>query len=79
MALGVVRAAQGRDAEAERLLRSVVDGLHESAFRSSEPEALRYLTAFLRERGRTDEAVPYEARLAELDVAAPAETAARIA
>src|SRR5215211_2791044 len=79
LALGVVRAAQGRDAEAERLLRSVVDGLHKSAFRSSEPEALRYLITFLRERGRTDEAVPYEARLAELDVAAPAESAARIA
>jgi class 3 adenylate cyclase/tetratricopeptide (TPR) repeat protein len=79
MALGVVRAAQGRDEEAERLLRSAVDGLHRSAFRSSEPEALRYLIEFLRERGRADEAVPYEARLAELDVSAPAETAARIA
>ena len=79
MALGVVRAAQGRDEEAERLLRSAVDGLHRSAFRSSEPEALRYLIGFLRERGRADEAAPYEARLGELDVSAPAETAARIA
>ena len=80
MALGVVRAAQGRDDEAERLLRSAVDGLHRSAFRSSEPEALRYLIAFLCERARADEAAPYEARLAELDVAAPpAESAARIA
>jgi class 3 adenylate cyclase/tetratricopeptide (TPR) repeat protein len=79
MALGVVRAAQGRDEEAERLLRSAVDGLHRSAFRSSEPEALRYLIGFLRERGRADEAAPYEARLADLDVSAPAETAARIA
>jgi predicted ATPase/class 3 adenylate cyclase len=79
MALGVVRAAQGRDEEAERLLRSAVDGLHRSAFRSSEPEALRYLVGFLRERGRADEAAPYEARLADLDVSAPAETAARIA
>ena len=79
MALGVVRAAQGRDEEAERLLRSAVDGLHRSAFRSSEPEALRYLIGFLRPRGRADEAAPYEARLAELDVSTPAETAARIA
>src|SRR5215211_1400094 len=79
MALGVVRAGQGRDEEAERLLRSAVDGLHRSAFRSSEPEALRYLIGFLRERGRADEAAPYEARLAELDVSTPAETAARIA
>jgi tetratricopeptide (TPR) repeat protein len=79
MALGVVRAAQGRDEEAERLLRSAVEGLHRSAFRSSEPEALRYLIGFLRERDRADEAAPYEARLADLDVSAPAETAARIA
>jgi tetratricopeptide (TPR) repeat protein len=79
LALGVVRAAQGRDEEAERLLRSATDGLNRSAFRSSEPEALRYLIAFLRERGRADEAARYEARLAELEVAAPAASAARIA
>ena len=80
MALGVVRAAQGRDEEAERLLRSAVDGLQKSAFTSSEPEALRYLVAFLQNRGREDEAVAYEARLAELNVSAePAESAARIA
>jgi class 3 adenylate cyclase/tetratricopeptide (TPR) repeat protein len=79
MALGVVRAAQGRDAEAERLLRSAADGLRRTAFRSSEPEALRYLIRFFRERGRSDEAEPYEARLAELEVAAPADRAARIA
>src|SRR4029453_14329223 len=80
MALGVVRSAQGRDEEAARLLGSAVDGLHRSAFRSSEPEALRYLIRFLRERGRTGEAVPYEARLAELDVSEPVEeTPARIA
>ncbi len=79
LALGAVRAAQGRDEEAEGLLRSAVDGMRKSAFRSSEPEGLRLLAAFLRERGRGDEAEPYEARLAELDVAAPAERAARIA
>jgi predicted ATPase/class 3 adenylate cyclase len=79
MALGVVRAAQGRDAEAERLLRSAAAGLRKSPFRASEPEALRYLIRFLRERGRSDEAEPYETRLAELDIGAPAERAARIA
>ena len=64
MALGVVRAAQGRDEEAERLLRSAVDGMRTSAFRSSEPEgAAATWSAFLRERGRSDEAEPYEARL----------------
>jgi tetratricopeptide (TPR) repeat protein len=80
MALGVVRAAQGRDEEAERLLRSAVDGLHRSAFRASEPEALRYLIRFLRERDREEDAAPYEARLEELvPDAAPMESASRIA
>jgi hypothetical protein len=79
MALGVVRAAQGRDEEAERLLKSAVDGLRLSRFRASEPEALRFLIEFLRERDRADEVGPYEARLAELDIAEPAESAARIA
>ena len=79
LALGVVRAAQRRDVEAERLLRLAVDGLHRSAFRASEPEALRYLIGFLCDRGRAEEAVPYEARLAELDLVVPTEPAARIA
>lgn len=79
MALGVVRAAQGRDVEAERLLRDAADGLRRTQFRSSEPEAVRYVIEFLRERGRDDEAVVYEARLAVLCAAEPAESAARIA
>jgi len=40
---------------------------------------LRYVIEFLRERGREDEAGAYEARLAEVCVAEPAESAARIA
>jgi predicted ATPase/class 3 adenylate cyclase len=78
LALGVVRAAQGRDEQAEHLLRAAAEGLRLTQFRATEPEALRELIAFLCERGRSDEAVPYEARLEEL-VPAPAESAARIA
>ena len=80
LALGVVRAAQGRDEQAEQLLRAAAEGLRLTQFRATEPEALVELIAFLRERGRSDEAVPYEARLEELvPAAAPAESAARIA
>jgi hypothetical protein len=75
-----VRAAQRRDSEAERLLREAADGLARTQFRSDEPEAVRELIAFLHEQGRADEAAPYEARLAELEVGEPeAESAAQIA
>ena len=56
MVLGLVRAAQGRDAEAELLLREAVDVLSETDFRNAEPEPLAALAAFLRERGRDEEA-----------------------
>ena len=56
----------------------MIRGMH-AMFYSSEPEALRYLIGFLCERGRAEEAVPYEARLAELDLVVPTEPAARIA
>ena len=75
MALGIVRAAQGRDEEAERLLRGAVDAIAATPFRSSEPEVLRELIAFLRERGRDEEAGPYERRLLELAPAATLATA----
>ena len=72
MALGIVRAAQGRDEEAEELLReaiAVVDGIA----RLIRLELLTALSRFLRERGRADEAQEYEAELADYEAAlAPA-------
>jgi tetratricopeptide (TPR) repeat protein len=75
-ALGAVRAAQGRDDEAEELLRSAVDLAREGSARAWELEPLERLAAFLRGRGREPEAAAYEARLAELS---PAASTARIA
>ena len=62
MALGVVRAAQGRDDDAEQLLRESVEGFVENGLRFAEQQALDELVAFLRARGRTDEAAIYEER-----------------
>ena len=69
MALGIIRAAQGRDEEAETLLReavAVVDGKDLLLIRR---ELLTSLAVFLRERGRVDEAEEYEAELAGYDAA----------
>ena len=62
MALGIVRAAQGRDDEAEQLLRESVDAFVESGLRFAELQALDELAAFLRARGRADEAEAREER-----------------
>ena len=75
-ALAAVRAAQGRDAEAEELFRSVFALTREGGFEVFELEALERFASFLRDRGREDEAATYEARLSEL---APATNTARIA
>jgi hypothetical protein len=62
MALGVVRAAQGRDDEAEQLLGEAVDAFVESCHRFAELQALEELSHFLRDRGRAEEAAAYEER-----------------
>ena len=62
MALGIVRAAQGRDDEAEQLLRDAVDGFVENGLRFAEQQALDELAVFLRARGRIDEADEAEER-----------------
>jgi len=76
-ALGQVRAAQGRDDEAEELLRAAVDQVAGTDFAEVEYETLRPLAQFLRERGREDEAAPFEDRREELFTAA--KSSARIA
>ncbi len=63
MALGIVRAAQGRDEEAEALLRDAVDVLKRQV-RLIRREVLKALVDFLRSRGREDEVEEFEAELA---------------
>jgi tetratricopeptide (TPR) repeat protein len=72
-ALGVVRAAQGRDAEAERLLREGVEIIERTQFRLLAKHQRSLLAQFLRERGREEEADTV------LASAPAAESAARIA
>ncbi len=62
MALGLVRAAQGRDEEAEALLREALDVIEGSVFLIRR-ELLSALAGFLRDRGRIEEAEAYEAEL----------------
>ncbi len=62
MALGIVRAAQGRDEEGEQLLRESVEGFVENGLRFAELQALAELVAFLRARGRTEESEAFEER-----------------
>jgi tetratricopeptide (TPR) repeat protein len=62
MALGIVRAAQGRDEEAEQLLQESVAGFVENGLRFAELQVLGELVAFVRARGRSAEADAYEER-----------------
>jgi hypothetical protein len=57
-----VRAAQGRDEEAEELLRQAYDTLAETEHRKHQCELLQALVQFLRDRGRDAEADELEAR-----------------
>jgi class 3 adenylate cyclase/tetratricopeptide (TPR) repeat protein len=66
LGLGIVRAAQKRDEEAEELMLEAVEGFALYELRALEHWALRYLAQFLRSRGREDEAIAYEARRAAL-------------
>jgi class 3 adenylate cyclase/tetratricopeptide (TPR) repeat protein len=65
MTLGLVRAAQGRDAEAEELLRESLSLLEGTDYRLLEVASLVAVARFLRSRGRDGEAGELEARLPE--------------
>jgi class 3 adenylate cyclase/tetratricopeptide (TPR) repeat protein len=80
MALGLVRAAQARDDEAEALFRESIEILEHSEYTRYLADPLKAMIRFLEERGRITEVVAFEERLAELRAGAvPDETAARIA
>jgi predicted ATPase/class 3 adenylate cyclase len=77
MALGIVRAAQERDQEAEALLREAYELIEPTDHRHHKVHSLEALGQFLRDRGRDDEAADFEARRDEL--LAEASSAAQIA
>jgi tetratricopeptide (TPR) repeat protein len=72
--LAAVRAAQGRDEEADGLYCSALAQAAKSGFAVLELEVLERLVFFYRDRGRDDDAAVYEARLAELVPSAPTRT-----
>jgi class 3 adenylate cyclase/tetratricopeptide (TPR) repeat protein len=65
MALGLVRAAQGRDTEAEALLLDALAQVEATGFLTVEYWILERLERFLRERSRDEEADAYAERRAE--------------
>ena len=73
-ALATIRAAQRRDDEAEELFLSAAGMARDGGLSLFELHPLEHLTAFLRERGRDDDAAVYDARVAELVPAEPAST-----
>jgi tetratricopeptide (TPR) repeat protein len=80
--LALVRAAQGRDDEAESLLRESIEILERSDYARHLTEPLRAIIQFYEERERLEEVVAFEERLAELRAGAVPEesaSAARIA
>jgi class 3 adenylate cyclase/tetratricopeptide (TPR) repeat protein len=77
MAIAAVRASQERDREAEESFRSAVSRARDSEYRLLEVEPLERFVQFLHDRGRSNDAVAYEVRLAELSP--PPSSTARIA
>ena len=69
MALGIVRAAQRRDEEAESLLREAVEVIEGKDLWLIRRELLLALAQFLRERERLGEAEEVEAELATYSLA----------
>jgi tetratricopeptide (TPR) repeat protein len=71
--LAAVRAAQGRDDEAELLYREAIAGVSDG-FPALELEILEDLLEFYRSRGRTEDAAACEERIAELLPSEPVRT-----
>ena len=71
LALAVVRAAQGRDDEAEALFKEALEWHQAGELRYAELETLEAYTTFHRSRDRDDEAQRLEVRLEELSPATP--------
>ena len=65
-ALAEVRAAQGRDDEAETLFREAIEISRSGEHVRTDLEVLPPYVAFLRDRGRDDEAAEHEGRLDDL-------------
>ena len=66
LALGLVRAAQRRDEEAERLLREADEVIQPTGYKRHRLAPLEELSAFLRARGREDEALEVEETLRDV-------------
>ncbi len=66
LSLGIVRAAQGRDAEAGELMQEALDEMRRHDQLALERWALGHVIEFYRSRDRQGEALRYEERLAEL-------------
>ncbi len=78
--LARVRAAQGRDEEAEALLRESIEILERSEYVRFLSDPLETIIQFFEERERVDDAVAFRERLAELRAGEVSEaSAARIA
>src|SRR6266545_3013172 len=75
MTLGLVRAAQGRDEDAEALLLEALALVEHTGFRGLEAWITTRMEEFLRERGRDADAARYRERLTELSPAVGLATA----
>ena len=74
--LALVRASQGRDEEAEALLRESIEILERSEYSRFLSDPLEAMIQFLEERERFEEIAAFERRLAELRAGDVAESAA---
>ncbi|HET8894549.1 MAG TPA: AAA family ATPase [Gaiellaceae bacterium] len=66
LALGLVRAAQGRDEDADVLMHEAVDIFEQYELRSFAHWGMRHYAEFLRARGRDEEAAFYDERRSSL-------------